>query len=402
MHRKQNLFSILFLLLISTLLFCNCSQADKPIKLGAERFDKYLPLLKGKTVGIVANQTTIIGKTNLVDTLLSLKVNLKKVLCPEHGFRGDADAGEIVRDSIDNKTGLTLISIYTDSKKPTKKDLEGLDVLIFDLQDVGTRFFTNISQMHYVMEACAENSVAVMVLDRPNPHGFYVDGPMLDTAYRSFVGMHEVPVMHGMTIGEYAQMVNGEGWLLNKVKCNLTVIPCDNYTHESLYDLPIKPSPNLPNMTAIWLYPSICFFEGTIFSLGRGTDYPFQVYGHPSMKDLEFSFTPVPKPGAKNPPLLNQKCYGYDLRNYDVNKIIKARKIDLSFIIDAYKKYKETKDTANFFIPYINTLAGNNILQQQIKDGLSEGEIRKTWKADLDKFMMMRKKYLLYEDFKTN
>jgi uncharacterized protein YbbC (DUF1343 family) len=392
---RQKLFFVLFLIL----LFSSSLFAGGKIKVGAERLDRYLPLLKNKSVGIVANQTTLIGKTNLVDSLLSLKVNLKKILCPEHGFRGDAEAGEIIRDSVDKKSGLPLISIYTASKKPTPKDLQGLDIVIFDLQDVGTRFFTNISHMHYVMEACAENNVVIMVLDRPNPHGFYVDGPLLDTAYRSFVGMHTVPAVHGMTIGEYAMMVNEEGWLRGGIKCNLKVIPCENYTHESLYSLPVKPSPNLPNMTAIYLFPSICFFEGTVVSLGRGTDYPFQMYGHPAFKDLEFSFTPVSKKEAINPPQLNRKCYGYDLRNYDVNKIIKSRKIDLSYIINAYKKYKDIKDTTNFFTAYINTLAGNNKLREQIINGLSEEEIRKTWQPDIENFMKIRKKYLLYKDF---
>ncbi len=392
---NKSLIIFTFLFLVSTVLIAG------EIQTGAERTSDYLPYLKNKRVGIVANQTTIIGGKNLVDSLLALGVNVKKVLCPEHGFRGEASAGEIIENDTDAVTRLPIISIYrsdtrTERNKPTPSDLEGLDILLFDLQDVGMRFFTNISTLHYVMEACAENNVELMLLDRPNPHGFYVDGPVLDTAFKSFVGMHPVPVVHGMTMGEYATMLNGEQWLKNRVQCNLKIIKCGNYTHNSLYNLPVKPSPNLPNMQAIYLYPSVCLFEGTVFSLGRGTDFPFQVYGHPSLTQLEFSFTPHSTRSSTNPPLRDRKCFGYDLRNYDIKKIVQSKKINLDWLIDAYRTFAQ-KDS--FFIPYINTLSGSRRIQEQIKKGMNANEIRSTWKNELAAFKVVRKKYLLYTDF---
>lgn len=376
------------------------SSDEKSIITGAERTGVYLPLLKEKRVGIVANQTTIIGRTHLVDSLLALGVNIVKIFVPEHGFRGDEDAGAVIANEHDPSAGIPIISLYrsdtrTERNKPTPEDLSGLDLLIFDFQDVGTRFYTNNSAMHYIMEACAENNLSMMILDRPNPHGYYVDGPMLDTAFRSFVGMHPVPVVHGMTMGEYAQMINGERWLRNGVQCRLTVVPCANYSHESLYALPVKPSPNLPDMQSVYLYPSICFFEGTVLSLGRGTAHPFQMFGHPTLSNMNYSFTPRAVRGAMNPPLRDQLCHGVDLRSYDVAQIIKSKRIRLEWLIDAYKAFAQ-KDS--FFIPYINTLAGSTKLRDQIIAGMTADEIRNSWKEDLEKFRAVRKKYLIYPD----
>lgn len=384
-------------LLFPVILICSCNADEiSSMRVGAARTEEYVPYLKGKNVGIVANQTTLVNATSLVDTLLALGVDVKKIYGPEHGFRGEASDGAVIENGMDKKTGLPIISIYTDSKKPTPSDLAGIDIMIFDLQDVGLRFYTYISHMHYVMEACAENNIEVMILDRPNPHGFYVDGPVLDTAFRSFVGMHPVPVVHGMTLAEYASMINGERWLKNGIQCKLKLVMCENYTHDSLYKLPVRPSPNLPNMTAVYLYPSICFFEGTAFSLGRGTDFPFQVYGHPSLTGTKFSFTPRSRWESVNPPLLDQLCYGYDLRNYDVGELIAARRISLQWIITAYNSFE---DKENFFRPYINKLAGSNTLRDQIISGMSENEIRDTWQKGLEEFKTVRKKYLLYPDF---
>ncbi len=282
---------------------------------GAYQIELYRDLIEGKSVAVVANQTSMIGQTHLVDNLLSVGIDIKVIFSPEHGFRNMADAGEKIDDGKDPATGISLVSLYGSHLKPTTDDLKGIDVVIFDIQDVGARFYTYISTLHYILEACAENHVKCLVLDRPNPNGFYFDGNILDTAYSSFVGMHPVPVVHGMTVGEYAQMVNGEGWLKGGIKCDLSVIKCKNYDHKSYYILPVRPSPNLPNQNAVYLYPSICFFEGTSLSLGRGTSFPFQVFGSPELPDRGFSFTPESVPGAKNPPLLGIKCYGTDLRD---------------------------------------------------------------------------------------
>lgn len=380
--------------LLFLLLLCGCFScfAQQPLLTGADRTDVYLPLLKGKRVGMLVNQTSVIGSSHLVDSLLKLDVKIVKIFSPEHGFRGEADAGEKLGNTVDKKTGLPIVSLYGKHRKPDAKDLADVDLLIFDLQDVGVRFYTYISSLEELMEAAAEHRKPLLVLDRPNPNGHYTDGPILDTAFRSFVGMQPIPTVHGMTVGEYAKMLNGEGWLDNKAQCRLTVIPCAGYTHRTMYQLPVKPSPNLPNMASIYLYPSTCLFEGTVFSLGRGTDKPFQVYGHPALpKDL-FSFTPRSLPGAKSPVLMDQTCYGYDLSH----EAHPDNKIRLDWIINAYKLFP---DKDKFFNAFFNKLAGNKELMAQIKAGKSPEQIRKTWEAGLAAFGKIRQKYLLYEDF---
>lgn len=373
---------------------------DERLLAGAERFDQYLEKLKGKNVGMVVNQTSLVGtpykETHLVDSLLKLKISVKKILTPEHGFRGTADAGEKVKSGIDEKTGLPIVSLYGNNKKPTPENLSDLDVLVFDIQDVGARFYTYISTLHYVMEACAENGKELIVLDRPNPNGFYIDGPVLDTTYRSFVGMHPVPVVHGMTIGEYAKMLNGEKWLKNGAQCNLTVIPCANYDHNMLYKVRVKPSPNLPNMTAMYLYPSLCFFEGTPVSVGRGTDKPFQIIGHPDFTGRSFSFTPQSMEGAKEPPLKDKLCYGIDLSTLQRDYFTKRKSLNLEWLIEFYQKFPNKE---KFFTPFFTKLAGTKELQKQIEDGKSEEEIRASWMLELEQFKNVRKKYLLYKDF---
>lgn len=357
----------------------------------------YLPLVQGKRVAVVANHTTLVSSKHLVDTLLSAGVTVTKIFSPEHGFRGDIEAGELIGNYTDKVTGLPVISLYGGSKKPKPADLSDVDVLIFDLQDVGVRFYTYISTMHYVMEACAENNKPLIILDRPNPNGFYVDGPVLDTAYRSFVGMHPVPLVHGMTIGEFAQMINGEGWLKGKIQCNLTVIPCKGYNHSMTTALPVRPSPNLPNHLSILLYPSLGLFEGTVVSVGRGTDYPFQVFGFPNFPDKGFRYIPVEKRGASlNPPYKGKPVYGIDLRDYSVNYFLDRREIILDWLIYSYNNYPE-KD--KFFNNFFNLLAGTSLLRQQIESGLTPSEIRATWQPALEQFKLLRKKYLLYPDF---
>ena len=360
------------------------------IKTGADNYEAYLPLLKDKKVGIVTNQTGILSnKTHVVDFLLDKKINLQKIFAPEHGFRGTADAGEHVVDGKDTKTGLPIISLYGDNKKPKAEQLAGLDVMVFDLQDVGARFYTYISSLHYVMEACAENNIQLLVLDRPNPNGGIVDGPMLETEFTSFVGMHPIPILHGMSIGEYAKMINGENWLKKGIQCNLTVIPCLNYNRQMQYSLPVKPSPNLPNDQAINLYASLCLFEGTNVSVGRGTEKQFQIYGSPFLPKSDFSFTPIPNFGAKEPMHKNQLCNGEDL-----SSIQKIKQLELKWLI---KAYQSTTDKNKFFNSFFTKLAGTKKLQQQIEAGTSEAEIRKSWKKGLNDFKAMRKKYLIYE-----
>ena len=363
---------------------------------GAERVAFYHPLLKDKKVALVVNQTSIVKDKHLVDTLLKLGVNIQVIFAPEHGIRGKADAGEIISDTKDSKTGLPVISLYGKKKKPLAEDLRNVDVILFDIQDVGVRFYTYISTLHYVMEACAENNLPLILLDRPNPNAYFVDGPMLDPAYKSFIGMHPVPVVYGMTIGEYAQMINGEGWLTNKATCKLTVIDCKNYTHDSYYELPVKPSPNLPNIRSVLLYPSTCFFEGTTLSLGRGTENQFQVIGHPKIKS-EYSFTPMPNEGAKDPPLNGQKCYGTDLSNVTTGSIIQSKKIDLSYLLEYYKKMTDLNE--KFFLDnnFIDKLAGSDQLRKQILAGKNEQEIKETWKPGLEVFHKIRAKYLIYK-----
>ncbi len=383
-------------LTLSVSLFLITARAQEILP-GARLMSNYLPLVQGKRVAVVANHTTLVSSKHLVDTLLSAGVAVKKIFSPEHGFRGDIEAGELIGNYTDKVTGLPVISLYGGSKKPKPADLSDVDVLIFDLQDVGVRFYTYISTMHYVMEACAENNKPLIILDRPNPNGFYVDGPVLDTAYRSFVGMHPVPLVHGMTIGEFAQMINGEGWLKGKIQCNLTVIPCKGYTHSMTTALPVRPSPNLPNHLSILLYPSLGLFEGTVVSVGRGTDYPFQVFGFPNFPDKGFRYIPVEKRGASlNPPYKGKPVYGIDLRDYSVNYFLDRREIILDWLIYSYNNYPE-KD--KFFNNFFNLLAGTSLLRQQIESGLTPSEIRATWQPALEQFKLLRKKYLLYPDF---
>jgi uncharacterized protein YbbC (DUF1343 family) len=373
--------------------------AQERIIPGAERTGDYLPLISGKSLGIVANQTSMIGDAHLVDSLVSLGtglVKIWKVFSPEHGFRGEAEYGEPVQDGIDVRTGLPVVSLYGPKSKPSPAEMKNLDMIIFDIQDVGVRFYTYISTLYYVMQVCAENGKELIILDRPNPNGFYVDGPVLDTLYRSFVGMHEVPVVYGMTIGEYGMMINGEGWLGRGLQCRLTVIPCQNYDHNSLYQLPVKPSPNLPNMNSIYLYPSTCFFEGTVMSEGRGTDHPFEVFGHPELENANFLFTPISKPGAAtHPKLEGLACRGMDLRSFR-EKPPREKTLSLSWLLFAYRNFP---DSENFFIPYFDNLAGTDRLRKQIMDGMDEQAIRATWQTDLETFREIRKKYLLYPDF---
>ena len=388
------------LLFVVVLLSCGnrpSAQIQEKIVVGANQLNLYLPLLKEKNVGVVANQTSVIFKNNsseahthLVDSLLSLGVSIKKVFAPEHGYRGKADAGEYVKDGVDIKTGLPIVSLYGSNRKPDPEALKDLDVVIFDVQDVGVRFYTFTSTLHYVMETCAALNIPVLVLDRPNPNSHYIDGPILELEHKSFVGMHPVPVTHGMTIGEYAKMINGEGWLKAGVKCSLRIIPVDNYHHKKNYNLTIKPSPNLPNGKAINLYPSLCFFEGTNVSSGRGTETQFQVFGSPFLNPEKFSyhFTPKPNKGAKNPKHKSIKCYGRDLRSSEV-----LDSINLTWLIDAYKFSSEKEE---FFNPFFTKLAGQTKLQAQIKNGLDVAEIRKSWQKGLEKFKKIRANYLLY------
>lgn len=374
----------------------NNNKTGKDLKVGADRTSEYLPLLKGKSIAIVANQSSNINKTHLVDSLLSLGISVKKVFCPEHGFRGEKDAGEKVKTYKDSKTGLPVISLYGKNLKPSPEDLKNIDVVIFDIQDVGVRFYTYLSTLHYVMEACAENNKSLIVLDRPNPNGYYIDGPVMEDAYKSFLGMHSVPIVYGMTIGEYAQMINGEGWLKAGVKCNLKVITIGNYTHKDLYELPVKPSPNLPNMSSVYLYPSLGLFEGTVVSMGRGTDLPFQVIGHPTLQKANYTFTPQPKPGAMEPKYKGQVCNGYNLSEFGEEYLKELKYIYLFWLIGTYQN---TPDKTNFFDDNFKYHAGNATLQKQIKDGATEEEIRKSWQEGIKRFKIIRKKYLLYTDF---
>ncbi|MFV0539887.1 MAG: exo-beta-N-acetylmuramidase NamZ domain-containing protein [Aestuariibaculum sp.] len=373
-------------------------KIEAPI-VGANQTADYLSLLKNKNIGVVANQTSVIFKgegnkhyTHLVDSLVSLNIKINTVFAPEHGFRGTADAGEHIKDGIDKKTGISIISLYGDNKKPKAKQLNNLDVVVFDIQDVGVRFYTYISTLHYVMEACAENNIPVLILDRPNPNGYYIDGPVLEMENKSFVGMHPIPVVHGMTIGEYAQMINGEKWLKNNVSCNLTVIPIKHYTHKTPYNLPIKPSPNLPNNTSINLYPSLCFFEGTNVNAGRGTETQFQVFGSPFLSSdvFTYQYTPKPNNGSKHPKHKNKLCFGENLTKNEPLK-----KLNLTWLI---KAFNNTKDKNVFFNNFFIKLSGSKNLRQQIESGLSENEIRDSWQSDLNQFTKVRTKYLIYPD----
>ena len=390
------------------------SQRAKPVLPAAYRTGVYFPLLQGKRIGLFANNTAMIGNTHLVDTLIHSGIRVTKIFGPEHGFRGDADAGEKVGNYTDTKTGIPVISLYGKKNKPSPEDLADVDIMLFDLQDVGVRFYTYISSLQEYIEAALENGKPILILDRPNPNGFYVDGPVLDTAFRSFVGMQPVPVVYGMTLGEYAFMIAGEKWLSAKANAryeydkhaqngadtpfHFQVIKCANYTHSSKYVLPVKPSPNLPDMSCVYLYPSTCFFEGTVMSEGRGTDHPFAIFGHPSLPKTLFAFTPRSTPGAKNPKLENKLCYGWNLFKPDqqVLKDVNST-LQIKWLLEAYRLFP---DKDNFFTKGFNRLAGNNELMQQVKDGRTESEIRASWEPRLQAFKKIRKKYLLYPDFK--
>lgn len=391
-------------LIVACLVFTSCysnsllsvSKSGTPainpptIKTGADNYEKYLPLLKGKKVGIVTNQTGILSdKTHVVDFLLEKKIAVQTIFAPEHGFRGIADAGEHIVDGKDQKTGLSIVSLYGDNKKPKPAQLSGIDIMIFDLQDVGARFYTYISSLHYVMEACAENGVPLLILDRPNPNGRIVDGPLLEKEFTSFVGMHPIPLLHGMTIGEYGQMINGEKWLKDGAQCKLTVIPCVDYNRKMDYSILVKPSPNLPNDQSINLYASLCLFEGTNVSMGRGTEKQFQIYGSPFLTKTNFSFTPKPNFGAKDPLYNGKECFGEDLTSYP-----KLNRLELKWLL---KAYENTSDKTKFFNAFFTKLAGTKKLQQQIESGVSEEKIRESWKSDLESFKKMRTKYLIYK-----
>lgn len=363
---------------------------------GASRLDLYLSDLQGKDIAIVANQTSIFNGTHLVDTLISKGISIKKIFTPEHGFRGLADEGAAINNSIDEKTQLPIISLYGKNKKPSAEQLEGIDLILFDLQDVGTRFYTYISTMTYIMEAAAENDIPLIVLDRPNPNGFYVDGPVLEEENSSFVGLHQVPVVYGLTIGEYAQMVNGEQWLKDGLQCSLKVVPLGKYDRNAIYSLLVKPSPNLPNWESVYLYPSLCFFEGTVVSVGRGTDAPFQQYGHPMMSGSH-SFTPRQAEGRRAPLLCDEECKGEHLLAYAHNYKENKAELNLSWLMNAYNQMKTNE---KFFNNFFIKLSGTQELQNQIEKGLSEKEIRESWKEGLKEYKEIRSKYLIYKDFK--
>ena len=379
----------LLILCIGTLIWAG------KITPGAIQLERYLPLLQNKKIAVVVNHSSLIGKKHLVDVLLKHGINVKKIFAPEHGFRGDADAGAHIKNSKDRRTGLPIISLYGKHKKPTKADLRGIDLILFDIQDVGVRFYTYLSTLHYVMEAGAEQNIPLVVLDRPNPNGHTIDGPVLKKKFRSFVGLDPVPVVYGMTIGEYATMLNGERWLKRGVQVKLTVIPLLHYRHDSFYSLPVKPSPNLPNDRAVALYPSLAFFEGTRISAGRGTSRPFQLYGAPEYNKTNFSFVPRARAGAKYPKFKGKQCYGVDLSKRSVQSIRRERHLTLTYLLDAYANYRDKK---HFFLKnrFFDRLAGTDKLRQQIKAGVLEKEIRKSWQKDLEKFRKIRRKYLLY------
>jgi uncharacterized protein YbbC (DUF1343 family) len=399
---------------INSVSVCAQTQPAEKVQTGADRMEVYLPLLKNKKVAIFANPTSVVGKTHLVDTLLKSGIRIVKIFGPEHGFRGDADAGEHVGDQIDKKTGIPIVSLYGNHKKPTSEDLADVDVVVFDVQDVGVRFYTYISSLEYVLEACIELHIPLMVLDRPNPNGFYVDGPVLNKKFKSFVGMQAIPVVHGLTIGEYSMMLMGEKWLSDKAnKINsynvsttptadtpfhVQVIKCKGYTHQTIYELPVMPSPNLKDMQSIYWYPSTCFFEGTVLSEGRGTDKPFQIFGHPTLPQNLYAFTPKPNTGAKNSKCFYQQCYGWNLSGTKA-AVLKAvnNQIQLKHLLKAYELFPG-KDS--FFLKnnFIDKLAGTDDLKKQIIEGKSEAQIRASWEPALAEYKAMRKKYLLYED----
>ncbi|TVQ14873.1 MAG: DUF1343 domain-containing protein [Bacteroidetes bacterium] len=395
----------LILLLASLLLVTACGRAhntneshsENYIVPGAWQTELYFPMLEGKRLALVGNHSSLIGDVHLADSLLSAGFNLEKVFSPEHGFRGHAAAGEHVQSGIDTQTGLPVISLYGANRRPSPGDLEGIDLIIFDIQDVGARFYTYISTMSYVMEEAARQNIPMLILDRPNPNGHFVDGPIREEKHTSFVGLHPIPVVHGMTVAEYAQMVNGQGWLGEGLQCELHIVKVENYTRDMWYELPVAPSPNLPNMTSIMLYPGLCMFEGTHLSLGRGTDFPFQVYGHPDLpaENFPFAFTPESRTAAPNPPQLDKLCHGIDLRTDNPRKLMETSRFDLSHLLKAWEHFP---DKANFFNNFFNRLAGTDDLQKQIKAGMSEAEIRATWQPGLEVFREMRREYLIYPD----
>ncbi len=372
--------------------------AQTSVTPGAWRLEAYLPQLQHKKVALMVNHSSLVGDTHLVDTLLALGVNVEKIFAPEHGFRGDAADGEKISDGKDPSSGLPVISLYGKKRKPDPEDLEGIEMVVFDIQDVGVRFYTFTSALSYLMEACAESQVPVMVLDRPNPLGFYIDGPVLEPAFKSYVGLHPVPIVYGMTIGEWAAMVNGEGWLEGGVNCSLEVILCENYNHQTRYQLPVPPSPNLPNMRAVYLYPSLCFFEGTQISVGRGTDRPFQCFGAPGLDYGNHYFLPEPNAGSKYPPHQGEKCRGMDLSSLPVDSLKAQRFINLNYLLEAFHHYS---DKAGFFLEsgYFEKLAGTAKLRKQLLAGASESAIRKSWEKGIEDFKTIRAKYLLYPDF---
>ncbi|PSR53814.1 DUF1343 domain-containing protein [Adhaeribacter arboris] len=414
MNLKNLLIASLFLFvfLISTyIIACRSDSsaksttsdptAAKPIT-GADQTEKYIAYLRGKRIGLVANPTSIIGKQAIADSLLALGIKIQKVFGPEHGFRGNASNGAKVQDEVDAKTGLPIISLYGKTAKPTKEHLADIDLMIFDIQDVGCRFYTNINTLEYVMEACAENNKELLILDRPNPNGYFIDGPILEDSLRSGIGRHRIPITHGLTIGEFAQFLNGEGYLANKIKCQLKIIKVANYTHDTPYELPVKPSPNLNTPQSILLYPSLCLFEGTIISQGRGTQMPFTVLGAPALKGkYSFSFRPVSIPGMSETPLhQNNDCYGLDLRQYDTNQLRQTKQINLKWLMELYKAYPEKEKFFDFSqskqMGNFDKLAGTTKLKKQIIAGWSEADIRKSWEPGLSQYKQTRKKYLLY------
>ncbi len=404
---KYFINSLFVMFMIGNLSFCSSSNAlskgmNGGIKTGAEQTEKYLPLIKGKRVAILANQTSIIGKSHLVDSLKKLGVNIVKVFGPEHGFRGQASAGDHVADEKDAATGIPVISLYGAKNKPTKEDLADVDILMYDLQDVGVRFYTNINALSRFMEACYENGKELLILDRPNPNGYLIDGPILDMKYRSGIGMFPIPMSHGLTIGEFAQMANGQGWLTNKVQCKITIIPVANYNHDMEYILPVKPSPNLNTQQGIMLYPSTCMFEGTYLNHGRGTYFPFTVLGSPELKGIyDFSYTPTGIKGmAETPLFMNEVCYGLDLRKYDTELLRKSKKINLQWIMELYKAHPHKEKFFNSKLSNqmnnIEIQTGSGLFRQQIIDGVPEATIRASWEPGLSEYKLMRKKYLLY------
>lgn len=393
--QRFNLYIILIIILISSIFnYCRGSNTTPKVITGAEQLSEYVPDIENRKVGLIVNQTSIVDGSHLVDLLLSKGIQVKKIFTPEHGFRGDVEAGDSVNNSIDKKTGIPIISLYGKNKKPTKENLSGIDVIIFDIQDVGCRFFTYISTMHYAMEACAENNIPLIILDRPNPNGDYVDGPVLKPELKSFVGMHPIPIVHGCTVGELALMINGEGWLDGNLRCKLKVVPVKNYKHSDRYELPVKPSPNLPNQVSIRLYPSLCLFEATTVSIGRGTEFPFQVIGFPNKRFGDFTFSPQSIKGVSAKPLHEGKqCFGVDLRDET-----KAPQFTLYNFINFFNQF-ENPDSFWSSKRWIDLLSGDPNFYSQINEKRSESEIRQSWQADLLKYKTMRKKYLLYLDF---